>query len=707
MNAPSLARRANLAAGCPGKSLLAGRHARAMNMVRSPGRRRRPWLYLAAWLVTVAFLGCTSGIGVRKVTQSPLLADWYASAVENRALSPRTQQTLRELDLAQRYYAHPLDAFEELQARVLRVEDPEVVFALAEIAYHLGRDAEHRHDSEAVAYYYLCAGYAYHFLFDPGVSPGEPEIRGQQAANTKKNADAVPGASAPGLLIPDSCPLTPVFDPRFRLACDLYNRGLSRCIATAQQVGRLDPRQILQLPTSDGTQITLSVAHHGFPWQPEEFGPFLFCADYEVMGLDNQHRGYGLGVPLIGRRVHAIESAPGQAFYPNEVSFPVTAFFRFEGSLADLNARRAGRLELYNPLSVHHVTCAGRPVPLETDLTTPLAYFLGRTDLGEYEYTGFLRPETMQNRTGIYFFEPYQKGKIPVLMIHGLMSSPVTWAPLFNDLRADPELNARYQFWFYRYPTGNPYLLTAADLRQALATLRAELDPHHEDPAFARMVLVGHSMGGLIAKLLTQGSGGDFWDLVSKQPFDKLKGSPEDRDQVQRVFFFQKETGVQRVIFLATPHHGSKLLPSPPARLLARLVRLPARLRTVTADLTKANPNLWANAEDGGRLPTSIDLLNPGSPELELLAARPAPPGILYHSIIGVAYGQVPDGSDGVVAYRSAHIDGVRSELVVPAEHTQVQGYPASVLEVRRILYEHLRMADGKVNGAVIPAAGP
>jgi pimeloyl-ACP methyl ester carboxylesterase len=284
------------------------------------------------------------------------------------------------------------------------------------------------------------------------------------------------------------------------------------------------------------------------------------------------------------------------------------------------------------------------------------------------------------------------------------LSSPVTWAPLFNDLRADPELNQRYQFWFYRYPTGNPYLLTAADLRLALDRLRDALDPRHEDPAFDRMVLVGHSMGGLIAKLLTQDSGDDFWKLVSKQPFDRLKAAPETRDEVQRVFYFDKEGGVRRVIFLGTPHHGSKLSPSPPARLLARLVRLPVRLRETAQDLSRENPDFWADPAGPHRVPTSLDLLSPGSPALELLAARSPPPGVLYHSIIGVSSGRVPDGGDGVVPYTSAHIDGVVSELVVPADHTHVHHHARAVLEVRRILHEHARSAEGRFDPAVVPA---
>ena len=110
-----------------------------------------------------------------------------------------------------------------------------------------------------------------------------------------------------------------------------------------------------------------------------------------------------------------------------------------------------------------------------------------------------------------------------MLLVHGLLSSPVTWAPMFNDLQADPVLRERFQFWVYFYPTGNPYLATAADLRQNLDAIRADLDPQHQDPALDQMVLVGHSMGGLVSQLLTVDGGDDFWKLVSDEPIQQVK----------------------------------------------------------------------------------------------------------------------------------------------------------------------------------------
>jgi pimeloyl-ACP methyl ester carboxylesterase len=672
------------------------------HILASSARTRR---WLAVGLLTAAVAGCSYGITVRHVADMPLAAAWQASAVENDELSQRTLQTLRQLDLATLYQRRPEEAFNRLHALAVANPTRDLLFALAETSYVMGRHAEKRENGEAVVYYYLCAGYAYHCLFD--CRGAHREAGGGDSASTVQTTRDAP-APFP---IPDAGLLTPVFDPRFRLACDLYNTSLAKCIRAAQRFGRLDSRQELHLPCPNGQEFRLSVMHLGFAWRPEEFGPLLFCADYQVVGLENHFRGYGLGVPLIGTRLPTAPDHPNvfrnDAFYPHEVSFPVTAFFRFEGSLADLGARHAGRLELYNPLAIQGIPLAGHTVPLETDLTTPLAYFLSKSDLENVGVVGFLRPDNLNNRTGIYMFEPYDPGKIPVVMVHGLLSSPLTWTPLFNELRADPELRKHFQFWFYLYPTANPYLASAADLHESLKRLRFELDPQRRDRALDQMVLVGHSMGGLVSKLMTLNSGDDFWRLVSAEPFDAVKGDTADRDELRRVFFFEPEPAIKRVIFLATPHHGSKLSPSPPAQLIAKFIRLPQKLMMAARDVAQENPGLWPGAGKNGsaaRVPTSLDLLTPGAPALELLAHRSAPVGVHYHSIIGDIYHKGLDGSDGVVPYKSAHIDGVESELVVPADHLHVHHHPQAVLEVRRILLEHARTANLN-GGAIIPVA--
>jgi len=215
--------------------------------------------------------------------------------------------------------------------------------------------------------------------------------------------------------------------------------------------------------------------------------------------------------------------------------------------------------------------------------------------------------------------------------------------------------------------------------------------------------LVGHSMGGLVAKLLTTNSNMDFWHLVSSHPLDSLHLPPQDRAELQNLFFFKQQPSVKRIVFIATPHHGSKLSPSLPAQIANRFVHLPKSFMQTASDLAKENPQLGPGFFSG-RIPTSIDLLGPKAPALELMAARPRPQGVHYHSIIGEVCGKGEDGSDGVVPYASAHVDDADSEVVIPASHMTLHHHPRAALEVWRILLEHLRDLNGPGTVPAVPS---
>lgn len=625
----------------------------------------RPFLPLG--LCLCLFLPGCAGIRVRRAEGPTISRAWRASAVSSDGLSPRTLQTIRQLNLDNFYPDRLAELTAKLHEHAVTAANPDLLFALAEVNYLRGTRAQKKQHCEATVFYYLSAGYAYHYLFDA----------------TKRH----PGAA---------------FDPRFRVACDLYNAGLAECLAAAQKAGVLDPRQQLVLPSVDGAgTIPLRVEHKGFRFRPDEFGPLQLCSNFEVVGLANHHRTFGLGVPLIGSR-DATATLPDKAYYPPQVTFPVTAFFRFEGTLQDLYAHRAGCLELHNPLTEQSVVIAGHRVPLESDLTTPVAYYLAGANLEVAGYSGFLNPDSLGKFAGLHTLEPYEPGRIPVVLIHGLLGSPVTWAPLFNDLQADPVLRKRFQFWVYFYPTANPYLLTAADLRGELARMRKTLDPENKDPALGDMVVVGHSMGGLVSRLLTIDGGDDFWHLITPASLDKLHLEPGTRAELQQTFYFQRQPYVTRAIFLGTPHRGSKLSPSLLGRIGVRLAGLPREMLRLTRDLIEDNPQLASSLE--GQT-TSIDLLAPDAPALQLIAHRPRPASVRYHSVIGVTEknellieklfgGGYCQKSDGVVPYASAYLQEAESTLVVPADHFRVHQHPLAILEVRKILLEHLRAFD-------------
>ena len=207
---------------------------------------------------------------------------------------------------------------------------------------------------------------------------------------------------------------------------------------------------------------------------------------------------------------------------------PLTALLRIPGGPARPRARASRSrptLELHLAWDEDSVTIAGERVPLESEPTAALALTFTGVPIMELEMLGFLGRLTglMAERPPLVSTTPYRPGLIPVVFVHGTASSSVRWAEMYNRLAADPEIRSRYQFWFFQYDSGNPIALSALHLREALTAAVARLDPEGKDPALRRMVLIGHSQGGLLVKMQSISSGDRIWNAVSRKPLDELR----------------------------------------------------------------------------------------------------------------------------------------------------------------------------------------
>jgi hypothetical protein len=250
-------------------------------------------------------------------------------------------------------------------------------------------------------------------------------------------------------------------------------------------------------------------------------------------------------------------------------------------------------------------------------------------------------------------------------------------------------LRGRYQFWMFQYNTGQPILYSAMLLRRALRDIVTEIDPAGQDEALKRMVMIGHSQGGLLTKLMTVHSGDHFWHNVSDEPFEKVELPAETRELVREGMFFDPVPTLKRVVFISTPHRGSYQARGWVLPLIRRLITLPGTLVSQFAALTKAGE---LGVLKTSQVPTSVENMSPGHPFVRALIDLPIDPSIPAHSIIAVlGDGPVTGKTDGVVAYESAHIEGVESEKVVRSGHS-TQGEPQTIEEVRRILRLHLGM---------------
>lgn len=475
------------------------------------------------------------------------------------------------------------------------------------------------------------------------------------------------------------------FDPRFRLACDIYNRALARALLDESGAVSLRDR-VFETPLGS---VEIVASRPGFPWSEKYFARFLPSDAFQVRGLRERVRTSGVGVPLIAIR----NTDPGSGPLPTEHMGPhtklaATAVLELEGGLdAVLSRRIRGSLQLYLATDSHSVSLSGHEVPLETDLTAPLAYTLEDSALWGFSLSGFLGGSGKQYPPGVFLAQPYQRGKIPLVLVHGTASNPAVWAQMLNGLHLDRELRERYQLWVAIYNTGTPILLNASDVRDALVQLVKDLDPEGTDEALQEMIVVGHSQGGLVAQLLVTSSGDRFWSQISSQPFDEYPLQDAERQLLRRCAFFEPLPFVKRVVFISTPHGGSFVAGGWIGNIAQRLVELPAKVTAVGKDLLKGD-RLPPELRKG--IPDSVANMTPDSMFVRTLGSLPFAPGVHLHSIVSVTgSGPVEQGDDGVVGYGSAHLDGAESEFIVRHGHS-CQNEPETILEVRRIMLEHL-----------------
>jgi hypothetical protein len=279
------------------------------------------------------------------------------------------------------------------------------------------------------------------------------------------------------------------------------------------------------------------------------------------------------------------------------------------------------------------------------------------------------------------------------------------WANMVNDLDSDPVLREHFEFWFFRYDSGQPILYSTWQLRDGLTKTVADFQQSGADPCLDHMIVIGHSQGGLLTKGTAIHSGDMFWRNLSDEPFEQADLSDDTRTLLQQVMFIEPLPFVRRVVFIATPQRGSYLAgPQIIRRLAQRLITLPVTAARVSADLVRLSVTRKAELQ---RIPTSIDNMSPGQPYIKTIAQIPVAPGVAAHSIIGArGSGELEMRGDGVVKYSSAHIEGVESELIVDYEHS-MQSKPEVVNEVQRILHRHLEVTSCADNPPAAQHAGP
>ena len=404
-------------------------------------------------------------------------------------------------------------------------------------------------------------------------------------------------------------------------------------------------------------------------WDPDHFTSFVPADGVELKTIKRRNRIDGIGGALVGIR----KKSPLEPFSPLVgVTAPVTAVLDFKGDDVTLS--------LIDPTEKPQGSLAGKERTLEADFSAPLAYYPQHYEMLE-GLMGAIRVQQHMDITGLYMLQPYDPDRIPLVFVHGLISTPRMWRNVINEIETDPELRRRYQCWVFAYPTGNPPLYSALRLREALANVQQRY-PDSKD-----MVLVGHSMGGILSRAQVTTVDRDSWDVIGKDKADRLFAKVKPGDLVDRCTSFDANPHVDRTIFICSPHRGSDMALGTLGSLAIKLISLPVDL--VSATSTTLGNSMSVITGDANRMPTSIDGLSPKNPTLKVLDFRPIE--VPHHSIIGdQGKGNSPKSSDGVVAYWSSHLKSSKTEKIVPGPHGSCE-LPETILELQRLLHMHLR----------------
>jgi pimeloyl-ACP methyl ester carboxylesterase len=468
-------------------------------------------------------------------------------------------------------------------------------------------------------------------------------------------------------------------NPRDENARNDYNFAVARIIAVIGNL-KLDPwTQPLVIAASSGDFVLTHKLDPRPQWNPALYR-FTPADQFDLHGTYVTERTTrdGLGAPVVAVGREASQDARANFSLPRTY-YGVTALARFEG--------RRCVLSFEDPLAEETVQVDGHTYPLAADFTVPLAVMLASTNPKKLELARLLNPAKYAETARISRLQPYDPNKAVVLVIHGLMDSPATWTPMLNRLRGDADIRRNYQFWFYSYPSGYPYPYSASILRRELDAAEKRF------PLRKPMVVIGHSMGGCISRLLITDTGDKLWMELFKKPPEQVPLSPEAREIFTESLIFQHRPEIGRVIFISAPLRGSDLASNWVGRIGSSLVRAPPTLLSAGNSIIKVT-TFHSGDLKLKRIPNSVDTLAPNNRFVKAINTIPITPGIRYHTIMGDrGKGDAPNSSDGVVPYWSSHMAGANSELIVPSAHPAHQN-PQAIEEVRRILMLNARSSD-------------
>jgi hypothetical protein len=463
-----------------------------------------------------------------------------------------------------------------------------------------------------------------------------------------------------------------------------YQTGLEFLVRSQLQQGKWQPRHRdfqlqLQLPTDES----------GLPFtRYTQVADLVFREPWIAPAAQNPQ---GVGLVMAAERAFSKQATDQN--YPREGIFRAVTVLATHLHFDDQNQLQI-QLTGYYLTDPKSVSFGKQSYPLQYDSATAYLLLLREARIDQAEWAALFDGNNSSYDYGIYSIAPLSGSKIPILMIHGLHSSPMIWLRLSHAIYADPELSAKYQIWHAFYPTGAPPFFNAMRLRAQVDELRARLQLQLAMPADLPMVLIGHSMGGIIAKTFIVEPEYRLWDQTFMRRPEKLPRDHRDFMRYQDVFIFKPRPYVQSVFFLDTPHHGAEMAESWYSRLASAWIRLPSIFSDLNRRVFKnlsydlVTPQMKRYLKNDG--PTSVDVLSPQHPVLREIAKLPYQKPV--YSIIGststpFCYNEKSCAqlNDSVVPFFSAHQSQAQEQIIVLSEHNSYQSPDAIAFILQKL----------------------
>ena len=429
---------------------------------------------------------------------------------------------------------------------------------------------------------------------------------------------------------------------------------------------------------------------------PEQLIP---ASSLTFKGLRNQYRRDGIGAELVAVTAKRVVNKRSREDAFSETPFPaVTAILRFPGdSLDEVLATHSVELLGFDPYRRDTVRLAGLQVPLAANFTSGYGLWLARSGFARQSLLTLVGRGEVLEKPRVYLMQPYDPNRRVIIMLHGLASSPEAWINVANEVLGDETLRKNFQVWQVYYPTNAPLAFNQHEIRKAIQDTLKAFDATGEHRASKDVVLVGHSMGGVLARLLVSKSGDRLWKPIVKTYGLEGERKEQARKKLRNYAWFKPMPQASRAIFIAAPHRGTPFAENRFSRWAARVIKLPVSMLGRMTEIAQllVDPSS-ANAASVTRPLNSISNLSNQDPFVRLAADLPIAKHVPYHSIIG---NDTPElslqlSSDGVVPYVSSHLPGAQSEKVIRSWHS-VQETPEAIVEVRRILHTHLQETNG------------